>query len=117
MSGAHGFTKSDQVTNPRKIPGRWWAAMGVKFVPNTFEVAHYTHLMQLIVVTLIIALFLPNAQQLLAAYGPALEPANRPGWFQARLSLAGGFLLGGTFFCVVRTFYVAAPSPFLYFNF
>jgi D-alanyl-lipoteichoic acid acyltransferase DltB (MBOAT superfamily) len=117
MSGAHGFTMSAEVTNPRKIPGRWWAAMGVRFVPKSFEVPHYTHLMQLIVLTLVIALFLPNAQQLLAGYDPALEPANRPGWFQTKLGVVSGFLLGGTFFCVVRTFYVAAPSPFLYFNF
>jgi D-alanyl-lipoteichoic acid acyltransferase DltB (MBOAT superfamily) len=117
MSGAQGVTMSDQVTNPAKIPGRWWAAMGVKFVPKTFEVEHYTQVIELVIITLIIALCFPNAQQLLAAYEPALEPTQRRGWFRLQLGWSSGLFLGGTLFWVVRSFYVAAPSPFLYFNF
>src|SRR5207237_10794305 len=60
MSGAHGLTMSDRVTNPARIPGRWWAAAAIRFVPKSFEVEHYTKVIQLIVMTLIIALFLPN---------------------------------------------------------
>ena len=117
MVGKHGLTMSDQVTNPAKIPGRWWAAMGVKFVPQTVAVPHYTPVIQLVVVMLVIAMFLPNAQQLLAAYAPAIEPAQRPGWFRLKLGWGSGLLFGAAFFWVLRTFYVAAPSPFLYFNF
>jgi hypothetical protein len=105
------------VTNPAKIPGRWWVALGVKFVPQTVEVPQYTPVIQLVVVMLVIAMFLPNAQQLLAPYAPALEPAQRPGWFRLKLGWGSGLLFGAAFFWVLRTFYVAAPSPFLYFNF
>jgi hypothetical protein len=59
----------------------------------------------------------PNAQQLLAHYDPALEPERRPGWFRLKLGWGSGLALGVAFFWVLRTFYVAAPSPFLYFNF
>jgi hypothetical protein len=117
MAGQHGITMSEQVTDPGKIPGRWWVAMGVKFVPPLVKVEHYTPIIQLVVITFIIAMFLPNAQQLLADYAPALEPVRRPGWFRVKLGWGTGLLLGAGFFWVVRTFYVAAPSPFLYFNF
>jgi hypothetical protein len=73
--------------------------------------------MKLMAVMLTIALFLPNSQQLLAGYAPALEPAARPGLLRLKLGWGSGLFLGGTLFWVVRTFYVAAPSPFLYFNF
>jgi hypothetical protein len=86
-------------------------------VPKTFEVEHYTQVIELVIITLIIALCFPNAQQLLAAYEPALEPTQRRGWFRLKLGLSSGLFLGGTLFWVVRSFYVAAPSPFLYFNF
>ena len=116
MLGQHGLTMSDAATNPHKIPGIWWSKLGVQFVPRTFD-AEYTPLIKLLVVTLVIVFFLPNAQQLLAAYAPALEKAQRPGFFQLKLGWASGLLLGGAFFWIVRSFYVAAPSPFLYFNF
>jgi hypothetical protein len=108
---------SESVTNPAKFPGRLWSQLGVHFVPRIFEVESYTRLMQLIVVALVIALLLPNAQQLLLAYAPALEKPERPGWFRLRLQWGTGLFLGGAFFWVIQSFYVAAPSPFLYFNF
>jgi alginate O-acetyltransferase complex protein AlgI len=117
MVGRHGFTMSDQMTNPLKVPGLWLPALGVTFVPAAIEVPHYTSLFQLVAVMLIIAMCLPNAQQLLALYAPALEPVRRPGWFRLQLGWGSGILLGGALFFVLRTFYVAAPSPFLYFNF
>ena len=48
---------------------------------------------------------------------PALEKPPQPGWFRLKLGWGGGMPLGIMFFWVVRSFYVAAPSPFLYFNF
>jgi len=89
---------------------------GVRFVPGIIQVESYTRLLQLIVITLAIALWLPNAQQMLSAYAPALEEPPRPGWFGS--SWAGsGIVLRRRLLLVVRSFYVAAPSPFLYFNF
>jgi hypothetical protein len=117
MSGQHGLTMSREITNPEKYPGRLWTQVGVHFVPGNIPVESYTRLMQLIVITLVIALWFPNAQQLLAAYAPALEEPERPGWFRLKLGWGVGLLLGAAFFLVVRSFYVAAPSPFLYFNF
>jgi alginate O-acetyltransferase complex protein AlgI len=117
MVGQHGLTMSEEITNPAKALGRFWTHLGVHFVPRSLEVESYTRLLQLIVITMVIALWLPNAQQMLAAYAPALEEAQRPGWFRLKLGWGGGLLLGFGFFWVVRSFYVAAPSPFLYFNF
>ena len=73
--------------------------------------------MQLAVVALVIAWFFPNAQQLLANYSPALEQTVPPRWFRLKLGWVTGLVFGGTFLWVVRSFYVAAPTPFLYFNF
>jgi D-alanyl-lipoteichoic acid acyltransferase DltB (MBOAT superfamily) len=117
MVGQHGLTMSNAVTNPVKFPGQLWSALGVRFVPAAYSVEGYTPLMKLMAVMLTIALFLPNSQQLLAGYAPALEPAARPGLLRLKLGWGSGLFLGGTLFWVVRTFYVAAPSPFLYFNF
>ena len=117
MVGQHGLTMSQEITNPAKYPGRLWAQLGVRFVPGTLQVESYTRLLQLIVITLVIALWLPNAQQMLSAYAPALEEPPRPGWFRLKLGWGAGLFFGAAFFLVVRSFYVAAPSPFLYFNF
>jgi hypothetical protein len=117
MVGGHGFTMSQAVTNPARFPGTLWAKLGVHFVPPTFPVDSYTDLLKLMVLMLAVAFFLPNSQRLLHGYSPALEPAERPRWFRPRLGWASGLFLGGAFFWVVRSFYVAAPSPFLYFNF
>jgi D-alanyl-lipoteichoic acid acyltransferase DltB (MBOAT superfamily) len=117
MAGQNGLTMSDAMTNPARFPGRLLSQLGVHFVPRVFQVESYTWLMQLVVVTLVIALFMPNAQQLLTSYAPALEKPERPGWFRLRLQWSTGLFLGGAFFWVIRSFYVAAPSPFIYFNF
>jgi alginate O-acetyltransferase complex protein AlgI len=117
MFGGRGLTMTTDVTNPARFPGRVWAQWGVRFVPNTFKVESYDWLFQVIAVALLVALFFPNSQQLLADYEPALEPVPRPRFFRLRLSWSGGLLLGVMFWGIIRSFYVAAPSPFLYFNF
>ncbi len=116
MAGQHGLTMSNTITNPERVPGLWWSKLGVHFVSPIFDVESYTRIMQLSALMLAIAWFLPNAQQLLARYSPALEQ-TAPRRFQLRLGWATGLLFGGAFFWVVRSFYVAAPTPFLYFNF
>jgi alginate O-acetyltransferase complex protein AlgI len=117
MAGSHGLTMADTVTDPVKIPGVWWTKLGVRFVSPAFEFQGYTELMKLTVVALVIAWFLPNAQQLLASYSPALEQTTPPRWVRLKLGWLTGLVFGGAFFWVVRSFYVAAPTPFLYFNF
>ena len=73
--------------------------------------------MALMLLMLIIAFLLPNSQQMLAAYSPALEAVERPALFRLKLGLGSGGFLGGAFFLVLRSFYIATPSPFLYFQF
>lgn len=117
MVGQHGLTMTDAVTDAAKFPGVWCAKLGVRFVPKTFETESYGSLMAVMLLMLIIAFLLPNAQQMLAAYSPALEPVERPALFRLKLGLGSGVFLGSAFFLVLRSFYIAAPSPFLYFNF
>lgn len=117
MIGKHGLTIPVELTSPAKFPGLWWAKLGFDFVPRTFAAGPYADLIVLISVMLFIVLLMPNAQQLLANYSPALERVERPGLFQLKLGWRSGLLFGGAFFLVLRSFYVVAPSPFLYFNF
>jgi len=70
-----------------------------------------------VAVLLIISLFLPNTQQLLAAYEPILEHSVRPALFSLKLNLGFGLALGCLLFWVIRSYYATLPSPFLYFNF
>ncbi len=117
MLGLNGFTMSQQVTDPGRIPGRWWGHLGIQFVPASLQVESYTTLLQWIVPMLVIVFFFPNSQQMLQDHVPTLEKVERRGWFRLKLGWRSGLLLGMAFFVVLRGFYVAAPSPFLYFNF
>jgi alginate O-acetyltransferase complex protein AlgI len=117
MVGQHGLTMTDAVTDPAKFPGLWCAKLGVRFVPQTFAIESYGVVMALMLLMLIIVFLLPNAQQMLAAYSPALEPVEHAGLFRLKLGLGSAVFFGGAFFFVLRSFYIAAPSPFLYFNF
>jgi len=117
MAGWHGLTMSEEVTNPAKQPGQLWAQMGVHFVHRTFEAGSYASLIRLILVMLVIAWFLPNTQQMLAGHGPVLEKTGRPRCWYLTLGWRDGLVLGGLFFLVVRGFYIAPPSPFIYFHF
>ncbi len=117
MVGLHGLTMPSDVTNPARYPGIIWAHLGVQFVPPLLQVENYTHLLKLVGAMLAIVFFLPNSHRLLAAYEPALEKTTAPARLRFKLGWVGGLFLGGAFFWVLRGFYVAAPSPFLYFNF
>ncbi|HEY3855996.1 MAG TPA: MBOAT family O-acyltransferase [Verrucomicrobiae bacterium] len=117
MSGGHGLTMSMDTTNPARFPGSLIAKCGVHFVPPSFQVESYDSLFKLTLVALMGALFFPNSQELLAAYEPALEAVKKQRWFQLRLEWKGGLLLGALFFWILKTYYTATPSPFLYFNF
>jgi alginate O-acetyltransferase complex protein AlgI len=117
MLGFHGFTMSDGVTNPNRIPGRWWAQLGIRFVHERLPVESYTSVLQVMVLMLILTFCFPNSQRLLRDHEPAIEPPQAPGWLRLKLSWGSGLLLGFVFFLVLRRFFTAAPSPFLYFNF
>jgi len=117
MVGQHGLTMTDAVTDPAKFPGLWCAKLGVRFIPQTFAIESYGVVMALMLLMLIIVFLLPNAQQMLAAYSPALEPVEHAGLFRLKLGSGSAVFFGGAFFFVLRSFYIAAPSPFLYFNF
>lgn len=117
MVGQHGLTMSEDVTNPAKFPGVLFPVVGIRFVPRAYEFEGYDSLIKMMAVMLVIVLFLPNSQQLLEGYAPALEQPNPRAAFRIKLGWSSGLFLGGAFFWVVHTFYIAAPSPFLYFNF
>jgi hypothetical protein len=117
MAGVHGLTLSERTTKPDRQPGKTLAAVGVRFVPDTGKLTSYDEAMKLTLGLLLIAWFLPNTQQLLRGYDPALESEIRPSWWRLKLNLVAGLALGFAFFWVVRASYSAAPSPFLYFNF
>lgn len=116
MFGVHGLTIADEVTNPARGSGVFLRHVGFHFVDKAFS-ADYSTLFMMIALMMAIALALPNSQQLLASFTPALEPVKAPARLRLALDLRSGLCLGMAFFLVVRTFYAAAPSPFLYFNF
>ena len=117
MVGRDGLTISDEVTNPAKQPGRLLTQFGVHFVPKTFSAGHYNVLIESILAMLAVALFLPNTQQMLADHDPVLEKTGRPRFWYLTLGWRDGLILGGLFLWVVRGFYNAPPSPFIYFHF
>ncbi len=117
MAGMRGgFGISDEVTNPAKTTGVLLRHLGFHFVSKTFD-TDYSSLFIILGVMLAVAIFLPNSQQLLAKYEPALEPIRQPAGLRLNLGLQAGMLLGAGLFMVLRSFFTGAPSPFLYFNF
>ena len=77
----------------------------------------YAWALQLISLLLALAWFVPNTQQLLAAYAPTIEPVERPALLRMPINAFSGTICGVLFFWVIRGYYVLPQSPFLYFNF
>ncbi len=71
----------------------------------------------LIVPLLFVVWFAPNPQQWMARINPTLEPIEKPFRFQWRPHPLISLVLGILLFVVVKGYFVAAPSEFLYFNF
>jgi D-alanyl-lipoteichoic acid acyltransferase DltB (MBOAT superfamily) len=117
MSGRHGLTLSVETTTPDEPFGRVLQAAGFEFVPHVAAFESYTPAIRWVVVLLLVVWFLPNSQQLLHAYEPALEEQIRLTRWRLALNRASGFALGFCFFLVIRQSFTAAASPFLYFNF
>lgn len=117
MFGVNGLTLSVETTNPQKPFGQFLTAAGARFVPDTAGVQGYTEGIRLVVLLLAIAWFLPNTQQWLSAYRPLLDEDRHPSRWHLPLNGYTAIALGIGLFFVVRTYYTAVASPFLYFNF
>jgi D-alanyl-lipoteichoic acid acyltransferase DltB (MBOAT superfamily) len=92
------------------------AMAGLQVAPNLPRI-DYTAAMQLLMLLLALAFFLPNIQRLLAQYEPVLENISGPAFLRLRLNAFTGAALGIGFFAVIRIHFYAPGSPFLYFNF
>jgi hypothetical protein len=117
LIGVNGFTMTRDVTNPLRMPGTLWSKLGFHFVQPVFKVQSYDDLIKTVLLLLALVLLLRNSQQWVAEYRPVLEPVQTPKWWRARLGWASGLCLGCGFYLVIRSFFVATPSPFVYFNF
>jgi alginate O-acetyltransferase complex protein AlgI len=117
MLGGHGLTMSVEALPKSSFLGKTWLLIGGRMVADTAKLDSYTWTLELIGVLALFALVFPNSQQLLVSYEPIFETVHTSGWFKLRLNAATGLLLGILFYGVIRTFFVSAPSPFLYFNF
>ncbi|MDB6055060.1 MAG: Peptidoglycan O-acetyltransferase, partial [Verrucomicrobiales bacterium] len=116
MLAFNGFELSTQVSADSPKLANFLRKIGFRYVSDTCHVTDYAYHVSLIMMVLAIALFLPNTQQLLAKYDPVLEP-TRAGRFQLRMGTSLSLAMGIGFAAVLRSFFSAAPTPFLYFNF
>jgi hypothetical protein len=66
---------------------------------------------------LLVAWAMPNTQQLLRSHDPTIEPVERMSRWQLHFNVRNGLILGGLFFGVLASYFVAKQSPFIYFNF
>jgi alginate O-acetyltransferase complex protein AlgI len=117
MAGANGFTIPEAVNDPKRTPGPQLQKMGARFVKQSLAEKFYKPGMRWMAALLLITFLLPNTQQLLRATDPTLEPVARPGRLQFRLNAVTALILGALLFAVVFSWFVAKPSPFIYFNF
>jgi hypothetical protein len=117
MAGANGWTIPEAVNDPKRTPGPQLQKVGARFVKQSLAENFYKPGMRWMAALLLITFLLPNTQQLLRATEPTLEPVARPGRFVLLPNAATALLLGVLLFCVVFSWFVARPSPFIYFNF
>jgi alginate O-acetyltransferase complex protein AlgI len=66
---------------------------------------------------LILVWFLPNTQQLLYAYQPAVEKVEPPRFGALQLNFGVAIVIGAIFFMVAREFFVSRTNVFIYFQF
>jgi alginate O-acetyltransferase complex protein AlgI len=66
---------------------------------------------------LILVWFLPNTQQLLHAYQPAVEKVEPPKFGALQLNFGLAIVIGAIFFMVAREFFVSRTNVFIYFQF
>ena len=117
MAGVNGFTIPEGVNDPKRQPGPLLETMGARFVKQNLANKFYKPGMRWMAALLLIVFLLPNTQQLLRTTDPTLEPVERPSRWKLELNAVTGFILGVLLFAVVCSYFVARPSPFIYFNF
>jgi alginate O-acetyltransferase complex protein AlgI len=118
MAGARGAQTPALEVSPATInwlgsAGHWMERAGIL---HGLPQGDSTALLALIA-ALAIVWAMPNTQQILAAYKPALDPEHvfEASWLQWRPNVAWGILLAIAFLACVGT--LAAPQKFLYFQF
>ncbi|MDB6029272.1 MAG: rane bound O-acyl transferase family protein [Verrucomicrobiales bacterium] len=116
MTGANGFTVPDKVGDAKFGIRETLKAVGFTVVPAPLALSSYRDQVRLLLLLVFIVWLAPNTHQLLASYTPTLEDTSL-GRLRITLNLGTGLVFGAFFFYVVRTYFTAAPSPFLYFNF
>jgi hypothetical protein len=117
MTGAYGLTIPSDRMGPDGSLGRLMRSLGIHFVPKMAPIYSYVAAISIVAALLLAAWLIPNTQQLLRAYHPTLEPVARPSRWRLPLNTLSGLILGGLFFGVLRSYFFARPSPFIYFNF
>ena len=117
MAGMNGFTIPEAVNDPKRQPGPMLETMGARFVDQSLGDKFYKPGMRWMAALLLIVFLLPNTQQLLRGTDPTIEPVERPWRWQLGLNAVTGLLLGVLLFIVICSYFVARPSPFIYFNF
>jgi D-alanyl-lipoteichoic acid acyltransferase DltB (MBOAT superfamily) len=120
--GELAVASADEAMEPQKAPpggkvGRVLQTLGVRFVAQQMGDDFYKPGVRLMLLLLLIAWALPNTQQLLRDHDPTLEPVERGSRWQLPLNGYTGLALGVLFFGVICSYFVAKPSPFIYFNF
>jgi hypothetical protein len=105
------------VNDPKRSPGPLLEKMGARFVKHNLDEKFYKPGMRWMVALLLITFLMPNTQQLLRETEPTLEPVGRPTRWRLELNAVTGLILGALLFAVICSYFVARPSPFIYFNF
>jgi hypothetical protein len=116
MAGANGLTVADKIGDAKFGIRETLKTIGFKVVPATIKVQSYRDQVRLILLLTLIVWLAPNTNQLLVRYEPALERI-KAAKFYLPINAATGLVMGMLLFYVVRTYFTATPSPFLYFNF
>ena len=119
MTGFHGFTAPDALRESGKHTAQVLKVIHARIVPANLplKAQDYRWALQLLGLLLVLAWFIPNTQQLLAAHEPTIEPVERPARFGLPVNALSGLVCGILFFWVIRGYFVLPQSPFLYFNF
>ena len=117
MAGMNGFTIPKAVNDPKRQPGPLLETMGARFVDQSLGDKFYKPGMRWMAALLLIVFLMPNTQQLLRGTDPTLEPVERPWRWKLGLNAVTGLVFGVLLFVVVCSYFVARPSPFIYFNF
>jgi D-alanyl-lipoteichoic acid acyltransferase DltB (MBOAT superfamily) len=117
MVGVNGYTIPEGVNDPKRSPGPLLQKLGFRFTEKNLAPGFYKPGMRWMAALLLIVFLMPNTQQLLRETDPTLEPIARPSRLRLELNAVTGLVLGALLFAVVCSYFVARPSPFIYFNF